>query len=270
MPWQEMSPMTERERFIADERRGLYTMRELCARYGVSRKTGYKWPARYAAEGRRGLGDRSRAPKTCPHRIAPEVAQVLCEARQHHPSWGPTQAVALVGAPISRAAVASGEHRRGSARPPRPGRRNAAAAARTSIPAWCRSTPRRRTISGPPTSRATSAPATGSTAIRSPSPTSTRASCSPVMGSAPPTAMVCARSSSSSSESMASPPRSVPTTAFPSPRAGSTVSRGSTSGGCVSGSSTSASALGVRNRTGPTNGCTRVSRPAPSGRRADR
>lgn len=89
MPWQEMSPMTERERFIADERRGLYTMRELCARYGVSRKTGYKWLARYAAEGRRGLGDRSRAPKTCPHRIAPEVAQVLCEARQHHPSWGP-------------------------------------------------------------------------------------------------------------------------------------------------------------------------------------
>jgi len=81
--------MTERERFIADERRGLYTMRELCARYSVSRKTGYKWLARYAEEGRRGLSDRSRAPKTCPHRIAPEVAQLLCDARCKHPSWGP-------------------------------------------------------------------------------------------------------------------------------------------------------------------------------------
>jgi hypothetical protein len=49
--------MQERERFLADERRGSFTMRELCTRDAVRRKTGYKWPARYAEEGRRGLGD---------------------------------------------------------------------------------------------------------------------------------------------------------------------------------------------------------------------
>src|SRR5688572_2649708 len=89
MPWLETRPMDQRERFIDDERLGLYSMTELCARYGVSRKTGYKWLARYEEDGRRGLEDRSRAPHRCPHRIAPAVARVLVAARRAHPSWGP-------------------------------------------------------------------------------------------------------------------------------------------------------------------------------------
>ena len=56
MPWQETHPMQQRTDFISDHRRGLYHFAELCARYGVSRKTGYKWLARYEAEGPRGLG----------------------------------------------------------------------------------------------------------------------------------------------------------------------------------------------------------------------
>jgi transposase InsO family protein len=79
----------ERERFIADDRHGLYTRAELCARYGISRKTGYKWLERYNEEGRRGLKDRSHAPHSCPHRIPPEIADLICAARQKHPDWGP-------------------------------------------------------------------------------------------------------------------------------------------------------------------------------------
>ena len=41
MPWLETAPMEERERFVRDHREGFYAMVELCARYGVSRKTGY-------------------------------------------------------------------------------------------------------------------------------------------------------------------------------------------------------------------------------------
>ena len=52
MPWLEMAPVEQRERFIDDHRLGLYDMTELCARYAVSRKTGYKWLARYDAGGR--------------------------------------------------------------------------------------------------------------------------------------------------------------------------------------------------------------------------
>ena len=89
MPWQEISPVEQRERFIENQRVGLYTMTELCERYGISRKTGYKWLDRFEEEGRQGLRDRSRAPQHCPHRISEQMAQLICEARRQHPSWGP-------------------------------------------------------------------------------------------------------------------------------------------------------------------------------------
>ena len=89
MPWQETVPVEERERFIDDYQLGLYDMTELCARYVVSRKTGYKWLARYDAGGRPALQDRSRAPHYCPHKIVETVAELLLTARRQHPDWGP-------------------------------------------------------------------------------------------------------------------------------------------------------------------------------------
>jgi putative transposase len=89
MPWLETSPMTERRRFVDEAHRGLFSMTDLCARYGISRKTGYKWLDRYDAQGRDGLQDRSHAPQACPHKIAEEVARAICEGRRTHPSWGP-------------------------------------------------------------------------------------------------------------------------------------------------------------------------------------
>src|SRR2546427_8698720 len=86
MAWTETDPMKERLHFVADWDRRLYTVTELCARYGVSRKTGYKWLARYADVGVAGLAERSRAPHRCPHRIAPAVAAAIVEARRQHPS----------------------------------------------------------------------------------------------------------------------------------------------------------------------------------------
>jgi transposase-like protein len=91
MPWMETSPVEQRERFIGDHRLELYAMAELCARYGISRKTGYKWLARFDEGGRLGLRDRSRAPRHCPHRIARAVAAVICAARRQHPTWGPAK-----------------------------------------------------------------------------------------------------------------------------------------------------------------------------------
>ena len=89
MPWLETVPVEQRERFIDDHRLGLYDMTELCARYAISRKTGYKWLARYDAGGRPALRDRSRAPYRCPHTIAEPVAQLLVAARRRQPDWGP-------------------------------------------------------------------------------------------------------------------------------------------------------------------------------------
>jgi putative transposase len=51
MPWMETAPMKERMRFVTDWERELYSMVELCERYGISRKTGYKWIERCEREG---------------------------------------------------------------------------------------------------------------------------------------------------------------------------------------------------------------------------
>ena len=88
MPWKEVSPVQQRENFINDLRLKMFSVTELCARYGVSRKTAYKWIQRYEEEGFPGLVDRSRAPKSCPHRIEPGVARLICDVRRRHPTWG--------------------------------------------------------------------------------------------------------------------------------------------------------------------------------------
>ena len=62
MPWMETSLMDQRVQFIADYTRALWPVSELCRRYGVSRKTAYKWLTRYDADGPAGLTDRSRRP----------------------------------------------------------------------------------------------------------------------------------------------------------------------------------------------------------------
>jgi putative transposase len=89
MPWAETEPMKERMRFATDAERGLYSMTELCARYGISRRTGYKWLDRYEANGPAGLREGSRAPMHCPHRVDTGLATAIVEARRQHPSWGP-------------------------------------------------------------------------------------------------------------------------------------------------------------------------------------
>ncbi len=93
MPWRETTPMRERGRFIVNYESGLYTMSELCERFGVSRKTAYKWAARYGGEGLAGLADRSRAPHHCPHRTEARLIDALVRARRHHPTWGPRKLI---------------------------------------------------------------------------------------------------------------------------------------------------------------------------------
>jgi putative transposase len=89
MPWKQTTPMTERLSFIELYQTRLWSMTELRTRFSISRKTGDKWLRRYSQEGCSGLQEKSRAPLSCPHRIAPEVAAVLLEAKHLHPSWGP-------------------------------------------------------------------------------------------------------------------------------------------------------------------------------------
>jgi putative transposase len=89
MPWREVCYMEERLRFIAARVSGDESMTELCERFGVSRKTGYKLWRRYLARGPAGLEDDSRAPHRVPWAITEAQAQAIVGLRRAHPSWGP-------------------------------------------------------------------------------------------------------------------------------------------------------------------------------------
>ena len=88
MPWRETAPMDQRTQFIADHLRETQTITELCDRYGVSRKTGYKWIDRYLRLGPAGLEERSRRPHRAPNQTADEIVAAILEARHRHPAWG--------------------------------------------------------------------------------------------------------------------------------------------------------------------------------------
>jgi putative transposase len=85
MPWQERSAMEEREAFVAEYLTDLWTMTELCAVYGISRKTGHKWVARYEDGGRRSLADQSRRPHGHPHTIPERLAHRVLAVRRRFP-----------------------------------------------------------------------------------------------------------------------------------------------------------------------------------------
>jgi len=89
MPWQEVCPMDEKMRFIGALLAAEESMTELCERFGISRKTGYKLRARYLAEGAAGVAERSRAPRVVPWAISEAQAQAIVGVRRAHPSWGP-------------------------------------------------------------------------------------------------------------------------------------------------------------------------------------
>lgn len=96
MPWIHTDPMTERAKFVLAYEEGLFSMTELCQRFGVSRPTGYKWLGRYREEGLPALADRSRAPKRCPHQTPPEIEALLIACRKKHPRWGPKKLLAYL------------------------------------------------------------------------------------------------------------------------------------------------------------------------------
>jgi len=85
MPWRVTSPMYERQRFVLDAEHGPCAFAELCRRYGISRKTGYKWLARYATAGLEGLLDRSHRPQQCPHATDPALIREILQLRK---AWG--------------------------------------------------------------------------------------------------------------------------------------------------------------------------------------
>lgn len=88
MPWKASDPVSERFEFVRRLEEGERVV-DLCHEFGISRKTAYKLKERFEQMGPRGLFDRSRAPRTIPHRTPPETEELLVGTRKDHPTWGP-------------------------------------------------------------------------------------------------------------------------------------------------------------------------------------
>jgi putative transposase len=89
MPWTRTDAQKERLRFVMKAEEGVYSMKELCARFGVSRQAGYATLQRWREEGAEGLKERSRAPLYSPQRMSEELTALLLAMRRAHPYWGP-------------------------------------------------------------------------------------------------------------------------------------------------------------------------------------
>lgn len=88
MPWQEFTIMSQRLEFVVLARKEGANVARLCRRFGISRKTGYKWLRRFAASGEEGLVDQSRRPHHSPGQTARVVEDAILRLRTDHPVWG--------------------------------------------------------------------------------------------------------------------------------------------------------------------------------------
>ena len=87
MPWQEVSAMLLREEFVMLANHEGVNLAELCRRYGISRKTGYKWLKRYECQGHWGLLERSRRPHHSPKQTGEVMEQAVVKMRDTR-AWG--------------------------------------------------------------------------------------------------------------------------------------------------------------------------------------
>ena len=87
MPWLEVSVMDLRREFVMLARQEGSNVSALCRRFGISRKTGYKWLAR-ASGALPELGDRSRRPNHSPRRTPAVIEASVLAVRAAHPCWG--------------------------------------------------------------------------------------------------------------------------------------------------------------------------------------
>ena len=69
--------------------------RALCAEYGISAKTGYKWRERLLRRGLEGMAEQSRRPRSHADQLSAAVVCEMVRLKKLHPYWGPRKIRAL-------------------------------------------------------------------------------------------------------------------------------------------------------------------------------
>jgi transposase-like protein len=92
MPWKEIDTVKLRKQFIEEYLGKNYpSFSNLCASYGITRPTGYKWRDCFMQNGFKGLEDKSSVPKKIHHQISEDIVQLIIETKLSRKHWGPKQ-----------------------------------------------------------------------------------------------------------------------------------------------------------------------------------
>ena len=88
MSWKQIVTLSRRLRFVKLALKAQQSMSELCRLFGWSRRTGYKWRARFEAEGAKGLRERSRRPQFHARELPARWLVRVRRLRRRHRTWG--------------------------------------------------------------------------------------------------------------------------------------------------------------------------------------
>jgi len=88
MAWRPLDLVSLRLEFIKQALHPGSNVAELARRFGISRKTAYKWLARYQEEGKTGLSDKPKRPNGSPNALCDEMVNRICAIRKKYPYWG--------------------------------------------------------------------------------------------------------------------------------------------------------------------------------------
>ena len=88
MPWKINSLARTRQKLVEAVLARHHPIQTLARRFGVSRKTAYKWLHRFRRQGAAGLGDHSRRPQDSPNRLSATWVRRILHWRRRRPHWG--------------------------------------------------------------------------------------------------------------------------------------------------------------------------------------
>jgi transposase InsO family protein len=88
MPFEKRTVMEQRLEFCMLAINDKTNFSDLCRRFNISRKIGYKWLNRYLTLGMPGMDDFSKRPKHSPCRTSNEIERYIVAIRKENPEWG--------------------------------------------------------------------------------------------------------------------------------------------------------------------------------------
>ena len=107
MSWKQITSLARRLRLVKMALQAGQSMSRLCRSFGISRRTGYKWKARFEREGVRGLRDRSHRPHHSPQQLMVQWLSRVRRLRRKYRRWGSRKLVVALSKAYPRQKIPS-------------------------------------------------------------------------------------------------------------------------------------------------------------------